>query len=832
MIWLTAQLMFKRYSRLTGMPYATAVYAVTPAGTPAATPASAGKAGNAAAAAAEARRLHDALSRVGVMSSEVMRPSFAIKNLEQDLGRLLQSTSVEQHRDVLERPAASAALAGLIAFAALTSDSSGLDKYQLALYDPGRYMRLDAAAQRALNVLPQRLDGAASFSLYGIMARGKTAMGKRLLKSWLKAPLVDPAAIRHRLDLVEALVQDQALREGVRDALRGMPDIERLNRKLELQRASLADLCQLYRASSVLPRLEEAIRCHEGSFAELLVERYAAPLSEYHDDTHLTKFELLLEASLDLEAVPHEYLISAAYDPRLQALREEKESVEAEIADLAAAAAKDLGLVLDKTIKLEWHKALNTRTRCLRITQKEERAVRTKLNAKYMLLETRKDGTKFTNRALKEAAEQQADISVRYEQLQRDLVAQVVAVAATFCQVWSSVASLVAELDVLAGFADLATSDPTRPYCKPRILELDDGEITLKSSRHPCVEVQEGVSFVANDCVMQRGTSWFNIITGPNMGGKSTFIRQVGCLVLMAQVGCFIPADSACIAPRDAIFARVGAGDCQQRGVSTFMAEMLETGAILRGASSRSLIIIDELGRGTSTYDGFGLAWAIAEHIMEQIGAPALFATHFHEMTDITGPEGVTNLHVQTQLDEKTGKLTMLYNIAPGACDQSFGIHVAESANFPASVVEAAKFKLAELEAASGANAAGAGQSSGAQVMDVDDHHCQQQQQQWAAGAKRSWHEMQQQQQPEPGAGSDVDGLGAVVDQQSKQQQLREAQAKARAFLGDFAALPLQQYSGAAAAEAALQLLQKLETDAADNPMLQQIVAQVPVSGQ
>ncbi|KAF6256271.1 DNA mismatch repair protein [Scenedesmus sp. NREL 46B-D3] len=610
----------------------------------------------AAAAAAEGRRLRDALSRVGVMGSEAARASFATKHLEQDLARLLaQSGSVEQHRDVLERPCASAALAGLVAFASLTSDGSGLGKHSLALYDPGRFMRLDAAASRALNVLPQRLDGSASFSLYGIMARGKTAMGKRLLKAWLKAPLVDPAAIQQRLDIVEALVTDQGLREAVRDALRGMPDIERLARKLEAQRASLADLCQLYRASSVLPRLEEALRCHEGPAAELLVSRYAAPLAEHHDESHLTKFELLLEASLDLEAVPQEYLISAAYDSRLQSLRDDKDAVEAEIASLAAAAAKDLGLILDKTIKLEWHKAANTKTRCLRITQKEEKVVRSKLNARYMTLETRKDGTKFTSRALKGAAERQAELSGRYEGLQKDLVAQqVVGVAATFTGVWVEVAGLIAELDVLAGFADLATADPTRPYCKPEILDRDEGDIVIKGSRHPCVEVQEGVSFVSNDCVMERGASWFNIITGPNMGGKSTFIRQVGCLVLMAQVGCFVPADSARIAPRDAIFARVGAGDCQQRGVSTFMAEMLETGAILRGASSRSLIIIDELGRGTSTYDGFGLAWAIAEHIMQHIGAPALFATHFHELTDIRGPGGVANLHVQTQLEEAT----------------------------------------------------------------------------------------------------------------------------------------------------------------------------------
>ncbi|WIA29725.1 hypothetical protein OEZ86_012205 [Tetradesmus obliquus] len=793
---------------------ATQADAGTPGGTAATPPTTGGKGGSgagAAAAAAEGRRLRDALARVGVMGSEAGRSSFATKHLEQDLARLLESGSVEQHRDVLERPCAAAALAGLLAFASLSSDASGMGKHSLALYDPGRFMRLDAAAVRALNVLPQRLDGSASFSLFGIMARGKTAMGKRLLKAWLKAPLVDPAAIQQRLDIVEAMVADQGLREAVRDALRGMPDIERLSRKLEARRASLADLCQLYRASSVLPRLEEALRCHEGPAAELLISRYAAPLAEQHDEAHLTKFELLLEASLDLEAVPQEYLVSAAYDSRLQALRDDKDAVESEIASLAAAAAKDLGLILDKTIKLEWHKAANTKTRCLRITQKEEKVVRGKLNARYMTLETRKDGTKFTSRALKEAAERQAELAGRYEGLQRDLVAQVVGVAATFTGVWLEVAGLIAELDVLGGFADLAAADPTRPYCKPEILERDAGELVIKGCRHPCVEVQEGVAFVANDCVMQRGSSWFNIITGPNMGGKSTFIRQVGCVVLMAQVGCFVPADSARIAPRDAIFARVGAGDCQQRGVSTFMAEMLETGAILRGASSRSLIIIDELGRGTSTYDGFGLAWAIAEHIMQHIGAPALFATHFHELTDIRGPGGVANLHVQTQLDDATGKLTMLYNIAQGACDQSFGIHVAESANFPASVVAAAKVKLAELESASaGSNTQqqqqkGLGDDAAVDAMDIDGKQQQQQ------GVKRSWDEAVQQDAAAAAGGKD-------------QQATKQAVQRARKLLGDFSALEFGAVSGETAAEAALALLQQLEAEVAEDPLLQQLV--------
>jgi DNA mismatch repair protein MSH2 len=728
--------------------------------------------GAAATAAAEARRLRDAVERAGALATWRARALFSPKNLDADVARLSKAQSAERHRDVLDLAQASAALAGLVSFAELMSDSSLLGRAEVALHDPGTYMRLDAAALQALNVFPQRGFGpgagggaagggaaaaaAAASSLYGLLNRCRTAMGKRRLRAWLKQPLVDPAAIRARHDVVEALCSDPALREGVRDALRGLPDVDALARKLEARRSTLAELCQLYRASSTLPRLEQAVRDHCEAIGEgggggmgaggrgdaarlartkaLLLERFADPLASVHDAEHLEKFEMLLEASVDLERVPDEYVISAAYDPRLARLREERQAVEADVAAAAAAAARDLGLALDKTIKLEWHRAANTRTRCLRITQKEERAVRAKMQApRYTVIETRKDGTKFTSPALKSAAERLQSASSRYEDLQKGLVAQVVQVASTFVAVWEQAAGVLAELDVLASFAEVACADPTRPFVRPEIVGGAEGEgeeagggadamegveggggeedggaaannkrrrpadaIALLGARHPCVEAQEGVEFVPNDAVLERGESWFTLVTGPNMGGKSTFIRMVGACVLLAQAGSFVPCRAAKLSPRDAIFCRVGAGDCQQRGVSTFMAEMLETAAILRGATDKSLVIVDELGRGTSTYDGFGLAWAIAEHLMHRNASAVLFATHFHELTDLTGPVGVRNLHVEAKVDPRTGRLAMLYKIKEGACDQSFGVHVAESAHFPAEVVAAL---VAQLEA-------------------------------------------------------------------------------------------------------------------------------------
>mmetsp|Transcript_2038 Transcript_2038/g.4816 ORF Transcript_2038/g.4816 Transcript_2038/m.4816 type:complete len:932 (-) Transcript_2038:357-3152(-) len=656
------------------------------------------KDGDASAETMDGKRIREVLQRCSAMCTERGRDAFSVRNLEQDLRQLVKGHNVERYRDALERPLASAAVAALLSFSEILADSDSHGKYILMVYDAGCYMRLDAAAQRALNVFKSRSDASDHFSLYGLLSRSKTAMGKRLLKVWLKQPLVDRRAIEERHDIVEAFAADAELREQIRDGfLRGMPDVERLTRKLERKKVGLADLCQLYRASSKLTGIASELARFSGEQAPVLQRRFIEPLTQAHDQDHLTKFEELLEAAVDLDRVPDEYLVCASYSEDLLSLKEEKDGVEARIEELAQAIASDLGLIMDKSIKLEWHKVNNTRTRCVRITAKEEKAVRKKLSAKYMMLETRKDGTKFTNRALKDAAQQLSDLTAQYNSKQQELVEQVVSVAHSFCEVWSAVGGVLAEIDVLAGFADLAVSAPT-PYVRPEMLDPDAGEVSLHGSRHPCLEAQDHVDFIKNDAVLERGSSWFQIITGPNMGGKSTFIRQVGVCVLMAQVGCFVPCDSARIAVRDCIFARVGAGDCQMRGVSTFMAEMLETASILKGATSKSLVIMDELGRGTSTYDGFGLAWAISEHLMQEIGCATLFATHFHELTALTGEVGVKNLHVETALDEATGRLTMLYKVSDGACDQSFGIHVAEYAQFPEAVLELARKKAAELE--------------------------------------------------------------------------------------------------------------------------------------
>ncbi|KMS97549.1 hypothetical protein BVRB_5g126110 isoform A [Beta vulgaris subsp. vulgaris] len=660
-----------------------------------------------AAKSTEGRGLLDALSRCGVMVTERKKSEFKARDLVPDLGRLVKGT-IEPVRDLVSGlEIAPAALGALLSYAELLSDESNYGNFTIKPYNLGSYMKLDSAAMRALNVMESKNDANKNFSLFGLMNRTCTAgMGKRLLHMWLKQPLLDVSEINARLDLVQAFVEDIQLRQELRQHLKRISDIERLSRNLQKKRAGLQQVVKLYQSSIRLPYIKSALGRYDGQFSAILKERFSEPLGIWSDDDHLNKFVSLVETSVDLDQLENgEYMISSGYDSRLLELKDEQESLEGQIDSLHKQTADDLDLSADKVLKLEKGTQFG---HVFRITKKEEPRIRKKLTTQFIVLETRKDGVKFTNSKLKKLGDQYQRILDEYKNCQKELVQRVVHTAATFSEVFESLAALLAELDVLLAFSDLATSCPT-PYTRPDITPSDVGDIILEGSRHPCVEAQDWVNFIPNDCKLVRGQSWFQIITGPNMGGKSTFIRQVGVNILMAQVGSFVPCDKASISVRDCIFARVGAGDCQLRGVSTFMQEMLETASILKGATDKSMIIIDELGRGTSTYDGFGLAWAICEHIVDVIKAPTLFATHFHELTalahDNRGGEpsnrkivGVTNYHVSAHIDSSSRKLTMLYKVEPGACDQSFGIHVAEFANFPGTVVSLAREKAAELE--------------------------------------------------------------------------------------------------------------------------------------
>ncbi|KAI0058620.1 DNA mismatch repair protein [Artomyces pyxidatus] len=655
------------------------------------------------------RKLKDVLDRCGVVVTERKPSEFMTKSIEDDLTRLLASknapamtadtsTTIPQ----LSFPTAPAALSALVGYLSLVSDSSNHGAWSIRTHDLGQYMRLDASALRALNLVDVGGGiGMKNTTLLGLLNKCKTAQGTRMLGSWLKQPLVNRHEILKRQDLVETFVEDSNARRTLQDDfMKLMPDMHRICKRFQKGVASLEDVVRVYQAVLKLAGLIETLKhidTKTDRSKELIQETYLVHLEEYA--TSLDKYAEMVEQTLDLEELERRnYVIRPDYDARLQKLANElhraRDGLDAEHREVA----NDLNLDLDKKLHLENSTQYGY---CLRLTKNDARAIQNKRN--YIELGTIKSGVYFTNKKLKAHAQAHQEATQEYSKTQAQLVKEVVSIAATYAPVLEALNDVLAHLDIILSFAHIAVNAP-EAYVKPTIVEKGSGDLILKEARHPCLEVQDDMSFIPNDVEMIKDDSEFQIITGPNMGGKSTYIRQVGVIALMAQAGSFVPCSEAQIPIFDSILCRVGAGDSQLKGISTFMAEMLETATIIKSATKDSLIIIDELGRGTSTYDGFGLAWAISEKIASEIHAFCLFATHFHELTALDQElKHVKNLHVVAHVTEsnetsKERDITLLYKVQPGVSDQSFGIHVAEMANFPESVVRLAKRKADELE--------------------------------------------------------------------------------------------------------------------------------------
>ncbi|XP_071527563.1 DNA mismatch repair protein Msh2 [Panulirus ornatus] len=646
-------------------------------------------------------KLKQVLSRSPLLVSERKRTEFNNKDAGQDLGRLLRKKGGEaasvSARPEMDRTYAISALAAVIKYLELLGDESNFGQFSLSMYDLTQYMRLDSAAIRALHVEPTGGTGETSgnitktHTLLGLLDKCRTPPGHRLLLQWLRQPLVDINKIQERQDLVEAVVSSVELRHSLgEEHLRRIPDLNRLARKLARKAATLQDCYRFYQCVERLPNLCEAIAKYDGPHVASLAAVFTTPLQELISD--LSKFQEMIETTVDMEqANQGEYVIKPDFDDTLGELRETMNNLEADIQSQLRRAANDLGLDAGKSIKLESNTQLGY---FFRVTLKEEKVLRN--NRNYRMIDTNKAGVRFRNGALQDLNEQHMASREEYNTQQKTVVDEIMNIAAGYVEVIQNLGQVLASLDCICALAFAAVSAPI-PYVRPKLLPRGSGVLKLENARHPCLELQDDVSFIPNDCNFGKDDGMFHIITGPNMGGKSTYLRSVGAAVLMAQVGSFVACEQAEISVVDSILARVGAGDCQLKGVSTFMAEMLETATILQSASSESLIIIDELGRGTSTYDGFGLAWAISEYIAKEIGSFCLFATHFHELTALADEvDSVKNFHVMATTAH--GALTLLYQVRPGPCDRSFGIHVAELANFPPSVIEYAKRKAGELE--------------------------------------------------------------------------------------------------------------------------------------
>lgn len=644
-------------------------------------------------------KIKGVLSRCNVVATERKRGDFNTKDIEQDLNRLLDGEISVAALPEFEMKNAMSACACLVKYLSILSDETAFGKYSLKHHDLSQYMRLDASALRALNLMPNPQDGAKSMSLFGLLNKCKTAQGSRLLGQWLKQPLLDIQHIRERQDLVQVFAEDTELRQSVQeDHLKSVPDMHRLAKRFQRGFATLQDVVRAYQVIIKLPGLQACLESFSGEDVqkELLDRVYISKLKEYA--VNLEKLQEMVETTIDLNAVAeHEFIIKADFDEDLLALREQINNARERMDKEHLKVADRLNLDAEKKLKLEKH---NLYGYCFRISRADAGVIRNK--SEFIEYATQKAGTYFATTTLKELNNTWTDLSNQYEKKQNSLVKEVIGIVATYCPVMENLGGLVAHLDVLVSFAHVSVMAPV-PYVRPFLHTLGEGNVELVDARHPCLEVQDDVAFIPNDVKLVREESEFQIITGPNMGGKSTYIRQIGVIALMAQIGCFVPCSEATLTTFDSILARVGAGDSQLKGVSTFMAEMLETATILQSATSKSLIIIDELGRGTSTYDGFGLAWAISEYIATNIKAFCLFATHFHELTALNEKvPHVRNLnvavHVGDDKEEGARDITLLYKVNEGVCDQSFGIHVAELARFPSTVVRLAKRKADELE--------------------------------------------------------------------------------------------------------------------------------------
>ncbi|KAI1807454.1 DNA mismatch repair protein msh-2 [Daldinia bambusicola] len=649
----------------------------------------------------ELAKLKQIIDSCGVAISERPAGDFGTKDIEQDLARLLKDERSATLLPQTDLKLAMGSAAALIKYLAVLQDPSNFGQYQLYQHDLSHYMKLDAAALKALNLMPGARDGSKTMSLYGLLNHCKTPVGSRLLSQWLKQPLMNKDEIEKRQQLVEAFVNDTELRQTMQEEhLKSVPDLYRLAKRFQRNKANLEDVVRAYQVVIRLPGFL-------GTLEGVMDEKYKDPLDEAYTNKlrglsdSLGKLADMVETTVDLDALDnHEFIIKPEFDDNLRIVRRKLDKLRSNMDSEFRKAADDLNQEENKKIFLENHR---THGWCMRLTRTEAGCIRN--NSHYQECSTQKNGVYFTTKALQSYRREFDQLSQTYDRTQRGLVNEVVSVAASYCPVLEQLAGVLAHLDVIVSFAHCSVHAPTS-YVRPTIHPRGEGSTILKEARHPCMEMQDDIQFITNDVELRRGESSFLIITGPNMGGKSTYIRQIGVIALMAQIGCFVPCSEAELTIFDSILARVGASDSQLKGVSTFMAEMLETANILKSATAESLIIIDELGRGTSTYDGFGLAWAISEHIVKEIGCFAMFATHFHELTALADQHPqVRNLHVTAHISSADGdegvdkrEVTLLYKVEPGICDQSFGIHVAELVRFPDKVVRMAKRKADELE--------------------------------------------------------------------------------------------------------------------------------------
>jgi len=540
-------------------------------------------------------------------------------------------------------------------------------------------MPLDEMTRRNLELVESLRGGGPEGTLLAVLDRTVTPMGARLLRQWVLAPLTDRAAIEERLQAVALLVDDGSDRLTLRSALDGVRDVERLGTQVASERASPRELGALGSSLTRLPEVESIVRQVRRSGPSMLIDRL---LSEWDDcavEAQAIRNTIVERPPLTIGEEP---TIAAGVDDDLDRLRSLRDGGKDGIANIQAAERARTGIA---SLKVGFNKVFGY---YIEVTRSNLHLVPND----YQRRQTITNGERFVTPALKDFEETILTAGERIEARERALFEALRAKVGSRIGALQCAARALALLDVLAALAEVAAREG---YTRPTL--SDDYALEITSGRHPVVErMMPRDKFIPND-VRLTDEARVIILTGPNMAGKSTILRQVGLIVLMAQIGSFVPASSARIGLVDRVFTRVGASDNLVRGQSTFMVEMSETSAILHSATARSLVLLDEIGRGTSTYDGVSIAWAVSEHLHDRTRCKTIFATHYHELTQLAQDlAAVRNFNVAVR--EVNDDVLFLHRLQPGGADRSYGIEVGRLAGLPVAVLDRARDVLKLLE--------------------------------------------------------------------------------------------------------------------------------------